>query len=181
MSKGRKFGDQWKSNNTLFAYWLGCNDIRNVFREPHITPLLFNQIHETMFNIFNSLYMNGARNFLIINIPPLDKAPLNESGKYNYYKDDVESFNNEYIKYSKNFFKKHPSVNIIIYNAKEEYEYVMNNYKSFNLISGNSRWSAYKNLDLKYFFWHDHSHLSYTGNKILAEDMHSLLISLNKN
>lgn len=179
MTKGKKFYDRWNSNNTLFAFWIGCNDIRNIIRYP-FTFMAFDRIITIMFLNFNYLYNDGARNFIILNIPPLDKAPLNNSGIYNYYKDDVLFFNNAYIQHAKKFYEEHPDINIIVYNTKEEFEYVMENYKEFNLDNANLKWSANKTADLEGYFWIDRSHLSYTGNKILAEDIHDLLSSLNE-
>ncbi|OUM60162.1 carbohydrate esterase family 16 protein [Piromyces sp. E2] len=185
MIKRGKFYNSWNSNDTLFSLWIGCNDIRFIKRNynnnkkiPRLT-LIFNIIIQNMFNTIEKMYKTGAKNFLILNIPPLDKAPLNDSGKYNYYKYDVMHFNTSFNIKAEILAKKYKDINIIVYNTREEYEYIMNNYKEFNLIDGHSKWSANKTANLKNYFWLDRSHISFRGNEILAKDINDLLSSIN--
>jgi len=60
----------------------------------------------------------------------------------------------------------------------------MKNYKKYNFISGNNAWKlstnkVFSNLDD--YFWRDNTHISNKANRIIAEDINELLISLNKN
>ncbi|KAG6908756.1 hypothetical protein DXG01_003368 [Tephrocybe rancida] len=51
-------GAQWDSSNSLFAFWIGINDVGNSFGWLEI------------------LYAEGARSFLFLTVPPTDRAPL---------------------------------------------------------------------------------------------------------
>lgn len=70
---GQNRRGDWSPESTLFISFFGINDILNSYED---------QNSETMDNIFRSysrsfgrLYILGARNFLLLNVPPLDIAP----------------------------------------------------------------------------------------------------------
>jgi len=179
MGKGGKFSNRWNSKNTMIAIWLGSNDVR--FSTP-ITPsnILYTSIVRIMFIYIEKMYKLGVKNFLILNIPPLHKAPLNKSGEFDYYETCVGNFNDLLIAHSSHMMKQHKDVNVILYNTNEEYEYVMDNYQEFNLKNSRDKWNSFNNTNLNDFFWRDRSHLTPMGNKILADDINDLLVSINK-
>ncbi|KAJ7189175.1 hypothetical protein C8R46DRAFT_1341741 [Mycena filopes] len=86
----------WTSANALFTVWIGINDIGNSFFETGdrsaFSDLLLNQyfaqvqkLAETPPNhpyLFRFLqYTAGARNFLFINVPPMERSPLMIAGQ----------------------------------------------------------------------------------------------------
>lgn len=62
-----KRGIPWTAENSLFITWVGLNDLA-------ISPYPEEPIRE-LFNAQRKLYTAGARNFLFINVPPIDRAP----------------------------------------------------------------------------------------------------------
>jgi len=60
----------WKSNNTLFVTWIGINDCGSLRSDEAIE-----QVQKKLFNLEQELYDEGARNFLFIDVPPIDKSP----------------------------------------------------------------------------------------------------------
>lgn len=66
----------WKADNTLFVPFLGTNDIGRAFLNGWTDELgrAVDQYHA----LLDTLYENGARNFLIMNTLPLDRAPFIE-------------------------------------------------------------------------------------------------------
>ncbi|KAI0765698.1 hypothetical protein BD413DRAFT_637829 [Trametes elegans] len=70
----------WTSANALFSVWIGINDIGNSYylggdRDAFSDTLLdsyFGQVQELVSGWVNV----GARNFLFINVPPVDRSPL---------------------------------------------------------------------------------------------------------
>lgn len=70
-----QYNTQWSSSNSLFASFFGINDIGNSYSEGNATAII-----EAVFNIYagllQELYQAGARNFLLLNVPPVNLAPL---------------------------------------------------------------------------------------------------------
>jgi len=57
----------WTSKNTLFVTWVGINDL--AFSSDS------SQLLKTLFGFQKCLYEKGARNFLFIDCPPIDRSP----------------------------------------------------------------------------------------------------------
>lgn len=61
----------WDRSNTLFVFWMGLNDVART--EPKST--LYTEIFEVYSSLLERVYKSGARNILLMNAPPVDKAP----------------------------------------------------------------------------------------------------------
>ncbi|ORY46733.1 hypothetical protein LY90DRAFT_509184 [Neocallimastix californiae] len=186
MSQGKKYFNQWNSNNTLFSIYMGSNDIKdiNFINNNRTINENINYIVDIIFNKIECVKEIGGNNFLVINIPPFELAPINSKNKYNYFKDEIFYFNNLLNKKAEELYIKYKDINIIIYNINNEYKYIMKNYKKYNFISCNDAWKLSENKvfsKLDQYFWRDNTHISNKANRIIAEDINELLISLNKN
>jgi len=60
----------WKSNDTLFVTWIGINDCAFLRLDDGIR-----QAQKRLFDLQRELYLEGARNFLFIDVPPMEKSP----------------------------------------------------------------------------------------------------------
>jgi phospholipase/lecithinase/hemolysin len=68
---------KWKSGDTLFAVWIGINDVGNSFWDgEEASAALYEKIFTVYADLLGKLYEAGARNFLFINVPPVDRSPL---------------------------------------------------------------------------------------------------------
>ncbi|KAI4716052.1 hypothetical protein E4T48_07732 [Aureobasidium sp. EXF-10727] len=67
----------WTSDDTLFTIFIGINDIGNSYaaQNASLHPTIFAELS----GLVESLYTSGARNFLFLNVPPVDKSPLTQS------------------------------------------------------------------------------------------------------
>lgn len=67
----------WKGNDTLFTVFFGINDIN--FSSTTSQDERDN-LHDTIFEVYttllNTLHDSGARNFLLMNVPPVHRAPF---------------------------------------------------------------------------------------------------------
>ncbi|KAH8424030.1 SGNH/GDSL hydrolase family protein [Aspergillus melleus] len=63
----------WETDSTLVAIWVGINDINKSYlaQNESIHPLIFERYRE----LVGDLYDLGARSFLLLNVPPLERAP----------------------------------------------------------------------------------------------------------
>ncbi|CAE6524609.1 unnamed protein product [Rhizoctonia solani] len=58
----------WTASDSLFACFVGINDLN--------THAPINPSISELFDLHETLYHTGARNFLFINVPPIDRAPF---------------------------------------------------------------------------------------------------------
>ena len=65
----------WKPENTLFASFLGINDVGNAYANPNASWVLADDIAEYA-SLMDEVYQSGARNFLFLNVPPVNRSPL---------------------------------------------------------------------------------------------------------
>lgn len=63
----------WESNDTLFGIFIGINDIINSYtaQNASLNALIF----DVYAGLVDQLYQTGARNFLFLNVPPINRAP----------------------------------------------------------------------------------------------------------
>lgn len=72
-------GVVWHPHDTLFATFIGINDIGNSYnftKSTADTSRLHKQLMDAYFYQMQRLYELGARNFLFLNVPPTDRSPL---------------------------------------------------------------------------------------------------------
>ncbi|PYH98196.1 hypothetical protein BO71DRAFT_461942 [Aspergillus ellipticus CBS 707.79] len=65
----------WTSENAVFGFWIGINDIGNGFTTTPAetyTPKLISRL----LSLAETLYANGARKFLFLNVPPTSRSPF---------------------------------------------------------------------------------------------------------
>jgi len=65
----------WNSENTLFAIWLGVNDVGNSNGNATNAPL-WDKIISKYISQVEILYGAGGRNFAFLNVPPIQRTPL---------------------------------------------------------------------------------------------------------
>lgn len=65
----------WQANDTLFATFIGINDVGNAYGEAN-SSLVFSLVFQEYASLMDQLYQTGARNFLFLNVPPVNRAPL---------------------------------------------------------------------------------------------------------
>jgi len=65
----------WNKKSTLFASFFGINDIGNTYGNADPSAVLSQDIAEYA-SLMDVLYQSGARNFLFLNVPPVNRSPL---------------------------------------------------------------------------------------------------------
>ena len=67
----------WSSDDTLFAVFDSINDVGNSWSKGAAdTSVLYPEIMSVYEGVLDELYYDGARKFLFINLPPVNRAPL---------------------------------------------------------------------------------------------------------
>lgn len=65
----------WRTDNTLFAVWLGVNDIGNSNGNATDAPI-WDKIISRYFSQVDILYQSGGRNFALLAVPPTQRSPM---------------------------------------------------------------------------------------------------------
>ncbi|KAJ9149472.1 Carbohydrate esterase family 16 protein [Pleurostoma richardsiae] len=65
----------WTAANTLVGVWMGVNDVGNSYWLANETTLL-GQIMDRYFEQLQILYDAGARDFVLLSVPPITKTPM---------------------------------------------------------------------------------------------------------
>lgn len=101
----------WQPESTLFAIWIGINDVNNAYQwanKSEVFPLDIAEYASLMVNPSklymmhfltvsqDKLYSSGARNFLFLNVPPVDRSPstvLNSPSSPSIQKPEISAWN----------------------------------------------------------------------------------------
>ncbi|EHK17225.1 carbohydrate esterase family 16 protein [Trichoderma virens Gv29-8] len=66
------------ADDTLYAMWIGVNDVgkKNIFIDSQTPGTSLTTFTDCVFTAFDSIYKNGGRKFVLMNVPPLELHPI---------------------------------------------------------------------------------------------------------
>ncbi|RAH47336.1 putative cellulose-binding GDSL lipase/acylhydrolase [Aspergillus brunneoviolaceus CBS 621.78] len=64
----------WDAKNTLFAVWIGVNDVAGSWYQTSAAALE-REILDQLFEQIEHVYQGGARNFALLTVPPIERTP----------------------------------------------------------------------------------------------------------
>ncbi|CAE6380245.1 unnamed protein product [Rhizoctonia solani] len=110
----------WTASDSLFACFVGINDLNtNAPINPSISELF--DLHET-------LYHTGARNFLFINVPPINRAPF---GTEPTLGSRVLAWNARLKRAAEAFQARRPDVSVFYYDTWALYTELLDNPEKY--------------------------------------------------
>ncbi|KAL9087572.1 MAG: hypothetical protein Q9159_003588 [Coniocarpon cinnabarinum] len=113
----------WSPSKTLFAISFGVMDMIIPFHEekrPEVDKLLSS--YETE---LNKLYDLGARNFLLLNIPPVDRPYRSDKAGVRALHTDVIAFNRQLSELRQHFVKDHRDANAFLFDTNSLFEAII--------------------------------------------------------
>jgi phospholipase/lecithinase/hemolysin len=119
----------WTSNSSLFAFFIGINDVGNGWYQPN-SSTLYTAIFSTYATLLDQIYATGARNFLFLNVPPVNLSPLitnqNDGGYATEYEGRVIVDWNERLRDMIGVFEKeHADVKIFLHDTNALFKNVL--------------------------------------------------------
>jgi len=167
---------------TIAALWFGIRDIlaahgRNV---PLPTSAIFASYSATL----ERMHESGLRNFLLINVPPIDRSMGDRDGRI---RQRVHMFNSHLELLREKFAARHVrDTRVWVFDANSLYVDVIDDHMAFGVpaqgLKNMTGWcTAYRNAtELDAFdegcgvkrgeyFWRDETHVTYTVHNITAE------------
>ncbi|RKL36646.1 hypothetical protein BFJ72_g8195 [Fusarium proliferatum] len=129
-----KVGDTFDESTSLFAVWIGINDIANSYLNDDA------DVHDKIFQSFryriDSLYQAGARNFLFLTVPPLEHAPRitgsSASGtRIPLMANATAKWNSRYRLFQQRIKYLHPTATVFVYDTYPLFQKVMDDPSQF--------------------------------------------------
>ncbi|OCB85936.1 hypothetical protein A7U60_g7070 [Sanghuangporus baumii] len=158
----------WDSKDSLFVTWVGINDC--AYSRRH---------EENMKNLFaleDELYEVGARNFLLIDVPPMHLSPAFRKldGPSNAENSSAFVWNEELHKGAKTFYEKHPDISLLMYSSWDIFNKVHENLGAFGFTKSDVKKRSGR-------IWMDHIHPTSRMHAIIADDLDEFLKKFQTN
>ncbi|KZT36934.1 hypothetical protein SISSUDRAFT_988434 [Sistotremastrum suecicum HHB10207 ss-3] len=126
----------WTSANTLFSVWIGINDIGNSYYNGQGSA--FNTILiNAYFALVQKLYNSGARNFLFINVPPIDRSPLmlaQPAASQAQEKTAIADFNSQLVNAIASFSADNTGVTTWLWDSNAAFTTVLNSPTTYGFV-----------------------------------------------
>ncbi|VUC20931.1 unnamed protein product [Clonostachys rosea] len=120
--------DTIESSTSIFVVWIGINDITNSYLDGNDTT------HSSIFKSFryriDSLYETGARNFLLLSVPPLERAPRttqssDAENRVPLMKDAVQDWNQRLEVFKRRIQYLHSNANVFLFDTYSLFQKVI--------------------------------------------------------
>jgi len=144
----------WTGADTLFITWVGIND--SAWSSDPVDNV------KMLFEAQESLYGNGARNFLFVNVPPIDRSPA--KGRKHHY----ENWNKELNAAAERFATKHTDATVMIYSSWDTFTALLDEPEAHGFPPGDVRKAGGS-------IWLDHLHPTSKVHDFIARDMAAFL------
>ncbi|KAJ1308757.1 hypothetical protein OPQ81_004448 [Rhizoctonia solani] len=140
----------WTSDSSLFGVWIGINDIGNSWWWTNVTQAGFHKtVLDRYFSQVDELYKHGARSFLFLNVPPLERAPLfieQGSTTVKAVMASTDDFNKQLAQRVKQFKKAYKGLGqVTLYDAHKMFSVQLDNAETLGFVNATGYNSAYQN------------------------------------
>ncbi|KAF8205497.1 hypothetical protein K438DRAFT_1817934 [Mycena galopus ATCC 62051] len=177
-------GAEWNSSNTLFAIWIGINDCGDSFGWTNTTQPAFNKVlMNRLTTQLDELYSFGARSFLFLTVPPVNRAPLflvEGQAVTSLLAADIANYNSQLATTAKGFEASHQGVETTIFDTQPVFNILLDNADTFGFNNHTGFCEAYQNgtpeistqiapcAPVSTYFWLNTLHPLFTVHDILA-------------
>ncbi|KAJ7264866.1 GDSL lipase/esterase [Mycena haematopus] len=184
-------GARWNSSNTLFAIWIGINDCGNSYGWTNTTQPAFNTVlMNRLTTQLDELYSFGARSFLFLTVPPINRAPLFlEQGHAvtTLLATDIANYNAQLSKTAKQFQATHKGVETTVFDTQPVFNTLLDNANTFGFTNSTGFCDAYQNgtpamsteiapcAPVSTYFWLNTLHPLFTVHNILAHAISTVI------
>ncbi|KAI9301163.1 GDSL lipase/esterase [Cunninghamella echinulata] len=164
---------KWASDETLYGMWIGINDIGLMATRNDTASLyeLMNKYQE----LIAYLYKNNARNFIVINIPPIEHSPKWSNEKtFDDIRKLVKGFNQK-LSVLVRFLRVVKGYNIKLIDSYEILTDVIDHPAKYNIKDVKNTCPDWKHpeehgcLPINEYFWFNNVHLTSRVHEIIAD------------
>ncbi|PVF98082.1 hypothetical protein CPB86DRAFT_386962 [Serendipita vermifera] len=170
---GKPLYPNWQSHNTIFAFWMGINDIGNSFWLEGDRDAFSDVLLAKYFELVEKIYAVGARHFLFLNVPPIQRTPFqlgnaDETSRVAEYK-VIQGYNRKLKDKLKAFEKSHRGVTTLLYDTDALLTKLLDNPQAYGFANA----TGYGDVDD--LIWCNDYHISPKANYYIAKDVAKLL------
>ncbi|ORZ02726.1 hypothetical protein BCR43DRAFT_482068 [Syncephalastrum racemosum] len=168
----------WSTENTLVIVWIGINDISNS-RQMTDQDLsfadevrLYMRILDVYMKQLEVLYDEGLRQFMLLNVPPMDRAPSDKPHAA-WFRQAIAIYNALLRRYLDKFRRTHRGVRVLAVNAHAYFESYLDHAAAYGFkdIENYCGSTSDPCLPRYQYFWNNGAHPTYPVHKILADDI----------
>ncbi len=125
----------WSANNTLFLAFFGINDV-TLFKYAKNSSDYIPAVLQSYENSTETLYDNGARNFLFINVPSVDRSPGALRGSdTSQERRAIRGLNHAFKKFAWTFMARHSDATVFFLDSYKLTTEVLDDPKSYPITS----------------------------------------------
>ncbi|KAK6358259.1 hypothetical protein TWF730_007609 [Orbilia blumenaviensis] len=125
----------WSSSNTLFSVFIGINDIANSWWKPDWLTFI-DTLMAAEFALVEKMYNAGGRQFLISNIPAIERTPMmlaDTQAARDGLKAALALWSTTLQSYIAQFKAAHPGTTFWFYDSYTDYNTVLDNPATFGM------------------------------------------------
>ncbi|KAF2649045.1 carbohydrate esterase family 16 protein [Lophiostoma macrostomum CBS 122681] len=173
-------------HHTLVAFWIGINDINDLAKPAGNATFatLYDQLQTQHFELVERAYELGYRQFLFLNLPPLDRGPPTPSVNAT----TVSLFNNVLTAHATNYSAARPDAEVLLFDVNSVLNRVLDNYESFGFTNITNYCPGYNQPDIetdpgKYgcdsldkYFWYNSGHLTSRTHEVFTKELRKFLV-----
>ena len=174
--------------STLVSFWIGTNDIFDTSTSKVPIDTLYTDMISTLYQSIQTIHDAGYRNFLIMNLAPLDKTPKNVRKLRPLPSTSmVNRWNTILASQASDFRTRNADSNVVVFDAntflngvlKKPAPYGIKNTKDFcaawdqpNVVANAEQYGC---LPMNQYFWFNIAHMTTRTHEILAAEVKRVL------
>lgn len=150
----------WSASDTLFSIWVGINDCGYLGVEGVPAQII------KLFALIELLYEKGSRNFMLIDVPPMQRSPamkIPKPGRHSF-----EEWNDLLRVHASRFAQNHYDATVIVYSSWETFSRVLDSPVHYGFNAGDEKKKGGS-------IWVDHIHPTSKMHDEVAKDAVALL------
>ncbi|KAL5512574.1 hypothetical protein ACEPAG_3227 [Sanghuangporus baumii] len=180
----------WTSDNALFSFWIGINDIGNSYYQSGDRDAFSDTLLDAYFALVQKIvivrsvmlcsmsYLTssfrsavGGRNFLFLNVPPIDRSPLmlqQSTDAQNLEKTVIAGYNSKLAVRATQFKANNTGVQTWVWDSNTAFTVILDNPTAFGFIDATSYGGTGS-------FWGNDYHPSSAAHTIFGHNVSTVL------
>lgn len=158
----------WTAADTLFGVWIGVNDVGNAWYRPE-WPTLSVQIVDQYFAQVQRLFDAGARKFVFLTVPPINRAPANlgsDEWSQTTLKAAIQTYNKLIADHAAAFSAANPTAQAQVVDIFPKFDLILDSPTTYGAVNA-SCW----NEDGKTCLWWNDYHPGLAIQNGVADDV----------
>ncbi|CAG8306829.1 unnamed protein product [Penicillium salamii] len=174
-----------KTQSTLVAIWIGINDINDSAKYAVDFPTFYKSITDALFSSVEDLYDLGYKQYLFMNLPPLDRTPGNQAKiSPSPNATQVGWYNGALAEHATAFSEKHKDAKVMVFDAHTRLGAMLDEPGKYGIVNTTNFCAGYDQPDiavnyenygcptpLDEYFWFNSGHMTSHVHKILARQV----------